>query len=198
MEFAGGMDVEPLVIEEAVAVVAEKEFVVNLPVAVVESVAGTVVAEDVAMGEVAGKGKEVAVVAEEAEEGVGSRVEDWILVKRRMRESGKERRRRLLEEERDAVRKRMNVWRLAKVEVPNAPLGPRGMRVRFGSHSGSGSPGPSGFTSIVGGEGVKRVGAGLVPRMPEGVPKGPRWCAGVVMGSERRLEFRGMRDFRKE
>ncbi|KAG0640818.1 hypothetical protein HOY80DRAFT_1040919 [Tuber brumale] len=105
--------------------VAEKKFVVRLPVAVAESVAGAEVAEDVAMVEVAGKGKEVAVVAEEAEEGVGSCKEHWTLVKRRVRESGVEKRRKLLEEERDAVRKRMNVWRLAKVEVPNAPLGPK-------------------------------------------------------------------------
>ncbi|KAG0643040.1 hypothetical protein HOY80DRAFT_1034864 [Tuber brumale] len=76
VEFTGGMDVVLLEIEEEVAVVAEKKIVVRLLVAVVESVAGAEVAEDVAMIEVAEKGKEVAVVAEEAEEGVGSREED--------------------------------------------------------------------------------------------------------------------------
>ncbi|KAG0640964.1 hypothetical protein HOY80DRAFT_1040492 [Tuber brumale] len=72
VEFAGGVDVEQLEIEEGVEVVAEKKIVVRLPVAVAESVAGAEVAEDVAMVEVAGKGKEVAVVAEEAEGGVSS------------------------------------------------------------------------------------------------------------------------------
>ncbi|KAG0633222.1 hypothetical protein HOY80DRAFT_1064694 [Tuber brumale] len=168
------MDVVPLEMEEEVAVVAEKKFVVRLPVAVAESVAGAEVAEDVAMVEVAGKGKEVVVVAEEAEEGVGSREEDWTLVKRRVRESGEEKRRRWLEEERDAVRKRMNVWRLAKVEVPNAPLGPKSMRVRCGSDSGYGSLGASGFKGVVVEEGVESY-------------------AGVAVGSEKRLEFRGLR-----
>ncbi|KAG0643247.1 hypothetical protein HOY80DRAFT_997844 [Tuber brumale] len=93
VEFASSMDVVLLEIEEEVAVVAEKEFVVRLPVAVAELVAGAEVAEDVAMVEVAEKGQEVAVVAEEAEEGVGSCEEDWTLVKRRVRESGDERRR---------------------------------------------------------------------------------------------------------
>ncbi|KAG0637054.1 hypothetical protein HOY80DRAFT_1052786 [Tuber brumale] len=175
VEFAGGMDVVPLEIEKEVEVVAEKKFVVRLPVAVVESVAGAEVAEDVAMVEVAGKGKET-------------------LVKRRVRESGEERKRRMLEEERNAVRKRMNVWRPAKVVVPNALLGPRGMRGWGGSDSGYGSPGPSGFKSIVGGEGVERVGAGVVPRMPVGVPTGPRSYAGVAAGSEKRLGFRGLRN----
>ncbi|KAG0639995.1 hypothetical protein HOY80DRAFT_1043476 [Tuber brumale] len=197
MEFAGGMDVVPLEIEEEVAVVAEKKFVVMLSVAVVELVAGAVVVEDVAMVEVAGKGKEVAVVADEAEGGVGSREEDWTLVKRKVRESGEERRRRMLEEERDAVRKRMNVWRPAKVEVPNTPLGSMSMRMRFGSDSGYGSLGPSGFKSIVGREDVERVGAGLVLRMPVGVLMGPRSYAGVALGSEKRLGFRGMRDLGK-
>ncbi|KAG0639166.1 hypothetical protein HOY80DRAFT_1075235 [Tuber brumale] len=184
--FAGSMDVE-------VAVVAEEGIVVGLPVAVAESVVGAEVAEDVAMVEVARKGKEVVVVAEEAEEGVGSHEEDWTLVKRRVRESGEEKRRRLLEEKRDAVRKRMNVWHPAKVEVPNAPLGPRNMRMRFGSDSGYGSPGLSGFKSIVGGEGVERVGEGLVLGLPVGIPKGPRSYAGVAIRSERRLGFRGLR-----
>ncbi|KAG0640229.1 hypothetical protein HOY80DRAFT_1070430 [Tuber brumale] len=196
VEFAGGVDVELLVMEEEVAVVVEKKFVVRLPVAVAELVAGAEVAEDVAMVEVAKKGKEVAVVAEEAVEGVGSREEDWTLVKRRVRESGEEMRKRLLEEERDAVRKRMNVWCPAKVEVPNAPLGPRNMRVRFGSDSGYGSPGPSGFKSIVEGAGVESVGAGSVPRLPVGVLTGPRSYAGVVIGSERRLGFRGLKGLR--
>ncbi|KAG0635334.1 hypothetical protein HOY80DRAFT_1057460 [Tuber brumale] len=186
VEFAGSMDVVPLEIEEEVAVVVEKKIVVRLPVAVAESVAGVEVAEDVAMVEVVGKGKEVSVVAEEAEERVGSREEDWTLVKRRVRESGEEKRKRVLEEGRDAVRKRMNVWRPAKVEVPNAQLGHKNMRMRFGSDSGYGSPGVSGFKSIVGGEGVERVGEGLVPRMPVGVPTGPRSYAGVAMGSVRR------------
>ncbi|KAG0642269.1 hypothetical protein HOY80DRAFT_998684 [Tuber brumale] len=124
--FASGMDVMPLEIEEEVAVVAEKNIVVRLLVAVVESVAGAGVAEDVVMVEVAGKGKEVAVVAEEVEEGVGSREEDWKVVRRRVKESGEERRRRRLEEKRHAVRKRMNVWRPGKVLVDDAPLGPRG------------------------------------------------------------------------
>ncbi|KAG0638762.1 hypothetical protein HOY80DRAFT_1077022 [Tuber brumale] len=128
---------------------AGERIVVKLPVAVAESVAGAVVAENVVMVEVAGKGKEVAVVAEEAEEGLGSREEDWTLVKRRVRESGEERRRRMLEEERDAVRKRMNVRHLAKVEVPNAPLGPRNMRMRFGRYSSYGSLGPSGLGKSV-------------------------------------------------
>ncbi|KAG0640551.1 hypothetical protein HOY80DRAFT_1041577 [Tuber brumale] len=123
---------------------------------------------------------------------------DWTLVKRRVRESGKEKRRRLLEEERDAVRKRMNVWRPAKVEVPNVLLGPRGMRVRFRSDSGYGSTVSSGFKSIVEGEGLDRVGAGLVPRILEGVRTGPRSYASVAMGSQRRLGFRSMRDFGKE
>ncbi|KAG0634611.1 hypothetical protein HOY80DRAFT_1097841 [Tuber brumale] len=179
VEFAGGMDVVPLEIEEEVAMVAQRKFVVRLPVAVAELVAGAEVVEDVAMVEVAGKGKET-------------------VVKRRVKESGEEPRRRLLEEERDAVRKRMNVWSPAKVEVPNAPLMPRSMRVRFGSDSGYGSPGPSGFKSIVGGEGVERVGEGLVSRMPVGVPTGPRSYAGVAMESERRLGFRGMRSLGRE
>ncbi|KAG0634057.1 hypothetical protein HOY80DRAFT_1061594 [Tuber brumale] len=53
VECAGGVDVKPLVIEEEVAVVAEKTFVVSLAVAVAESVVGAEVAEDVAMVEVA-------------------------------------------------------------------------------------------------------------------------------------------------
>ncbi|KAG0633199.1 hypothetical protein HOY80DRAFT_1064743 [Tuber brumale] len=134
------MDVVPLEIEEEVAVVAEKKIVVRLPVAVAESVVGVVVAEEV-----------------EAEKGVGSREENWTLVKRRVRESGEERRKRLLEEEREAVRKRMNVWHRAKVEVPNAPLGPRSMRVRFGTDSGYGSPSQSGLgKGVVVSEGVER------------------------------------------
>ncbi|KAG0633636.1 hypothetical protein HOY80DRAFT_1005837 [Tuber brumale] len=181
VEFAGGMDVELLVVEEEVAVVAEKKFVVRLPVAVAELVAGAEVAEDVAIVVVTGKGKEVAMVAGEVEEG------------RRVRESGMERRRRLLEEERNAVRKRMNVWRPAKVEVPNAPLGPRSMWMRFGSDSGYGSLGPSGFKGLVVEEGVEIVGAGSVPRLPVGVPTGPKSYAGVAMGSERRLGFKGLR-----
>ncbi|KAG0643403.1 hypothetical protein HOY80DRAFT_1033259 [Tuber brumale] len=88
VEFAGSMDVVSLEIEEEVAVVAEKKIVVRLPVAVAESVAGAEVAEDMAILEVAGKGKEVAVVAEEAEEGVGSWEDDWTLVKRKVREGG--------------------------------------------------------------------------------------------------------------
>ncbi|KAG0634055.1 hypothetical protein HOY80DRAFT_1061592 [Tuber brumale] len=127
VEFAGGVDVEPWVIEEEVAVVAEKKFVVRLLVAVVELVAGAEVAEDAPLVEVAGKGKEVAVVVEEVEGGVDSEEEDGMVVRRKVRESGEDRRRRLLEEEKDVVRKRMNVWRLGKVVVPNAPLGPRGM-----------------------------------------------------------------------
>ncbi|KAG0634056.1 hypothetical protein HOY80DRAFT_1101027 [Tuber brumale] len=95
VEFAGGVDVELLVIEEEVAMVEEKRFVVRLPVAVAELVAGAEVAKHVAMVGVAGKSKEVAVVAEEAEEGVGSREEDWTLVKRKVRESRKDRRRRM-------------------------------------------------------------------------------------------------------
>ncbi|KAG0644755.1 hypothetical protein HOY80DRAFT_996706 [Tuber brumale] len=190
VEFAGGMDVEPLVMEQEVAVVAEKRFVVRLPVAVAESVAGAEVAEDVAMVAVTGKGKEVAVVPEEVEEGVGSWEEDWTLVKRR--------RGRLLEEEWDAVRKRMNVWHPAKVEVPNAPLGPRSMRMRFGSDNGYGSPGPSGFKGEVVSESVERVDGTMVPRLPVGVPTGPRSYAGVAMGSERRLGFKGLRVLREE
>ncbi|KAG0634856.1 hypothetical protein HOY80DRAFT_1058720 [Tuber brumale] len=62
-EFAGGVDVKPQVIKEEVAVVAERKIVVRLPVAVAESVVGAEVAEDVAMVEVAVKGKEVAVVS---------------------------------------------------------------------------------------------------------------------------------------
>ncbi|KAG0636757.1 hypothetical protein HOY80DRAFT_1053553 [Tuber brumale] len=173
--------------------VSEKRFVERLLVAVAESVAGAEVAEDVAVVEMAGKGKEVAVVAEEAEEVVGSREEDWTLVKRRVRESGEERRRRMLEEERDAVRKRMNVWCPAKVEVPNTPLGPRSMIMRSECDSGYGSPGLSGFKSVVGEEGVERVGMGLVLRMPVGVPTGPRSYTSMAMGSEWRLGFRGMR-----
>ncbi|KAG0643154.1 hypothetical protein HOY80DRAFT_1034245 [Tuber brumale] len=95
VEFAGGVDGELLVMEEEVAVVAEKWIVVRLPVTVAESVAGAEVAEDVVMVEVARKGKEVAVVAEEAEEGVGFREEDLTLVKRKVRESGMDRRRRM-------------------------------------------------------------------------------------------------------
>ncbi|KAG0638138.1 hypothetical protein HOY80DRAFT_1048715 [Tuber brumale] len=95
VEFAGGEDVEPLVIEEAVAVVAEKRYVVRRPVAVAESVAGAEVAEDVAMVEVVGKGKEVVVVAEEAQGSVGSQEEDWTVVKRRVRVSSEDRRRKV-------------------------------------------------------------------------------------------------------
>ncbi|KAG0641181.1 hypothetical protein HOY80DRAFT_1039911 [Tuber brumale] len=192
VEFAGGMDVVPLEMEEEVAVVAEKKFVVRLPVAMAESVVGAVVVEDVAMVEVAGKGKEVAVVAEEAEEGVGSREEDWTLVKRRVRESGEERRKRVLEKERDAVRKRMDVWCPAKVVVPNVPLGPRGIRCWSGCSSGYGSPGPSGFKSIVGGEGVEHVGEGVVLRAPSGTLTGPGAYGDVVLGRERRRSFRGL------
>ncbi|KAG0643554.1 hypothetical protein HOY80DRAFT_997624 [Tuber brumale] len=127
VELAGGVDVEPLVIVEEVAVVAERKIVVRLSVAVVESVVGADVAEDVVMVEVEGKGKEVVVIAEEAEERVCSRVEDWILVKRKVMESEEDRRRRMLEEERDVLQKRMNVWRRGQAVVPNAPLGPGGM-----------------------------------------------------------------------
>ncbi|KAG0635926.1 hypothetical protein HOY80DRAFT_1003890 [Tuber brumale] len=182
VEFAGSMDVVPLEIEEEVAVVVEKKIVVRLPVAVAESVAGAEVAKDVAMVEVAEKGNEVVVVAETAEEG------------RRVRENDEERRRRMVEEERDVVRKRMNVWRAAKVVVPNAPLGPWGIRGWSGSNSGYGSPGPSGFKSIVDGDGVEIVGAGLVPRLPMGIPTGPRSYASVAVGSERRFGFKGMRN----
>ncbi|KAG0635608.1 hypothetical protein HOY80DRAFT_1056854 [Tuber brumale] len=167
------MDVVPLEIKEEVAMVAEKRFVVRLPMAVVESVAGAEVAEDVAMVEVAEKGKEVVV--------------------RRVRESGEDRKRRMLEEERDAVRKRMNVWCPAKVVVPNAPLGPQGVRGWSRSNSGYGSSDLSGFKSIVGGKGVERVGMGVVPRMPVGVPTGPRSYAGRGTGSERRLGFNSLR-----
>ncbi|KAG0643214.1 hypothetical protein HOY80DRAFT_1096320 [Tuber brumale] len=194
VEFAGSMDVVPLEIEEEVAEVAEKKIVMRLPVAVAESVAEAEVAEDVAMVEVARKGKEVAVVAEEAEEGVGSREEDWTLVQRRVRESGLEKRRRLLEEEREVVRKRMNVWRPAKVEVPNEPLGPRSMRVRFGSDSGYRSPGPSRLgESVVVTEEVEKVGEGVVLKMLVGILTGPRSYTSVAMGSEKRFGFRGLR-----
>ncbi|KAG0644483.1 hypothetical protein HOY80DRAFT_996880 [Tuber brumale] len=178
VEFAGGVDIEPLVMEEEVTVVAEKKIVVRLPVAVTESVAGAEVAEDVAMVEVVGKGKEVAVVAAEAEEGVGSQEEDWTLVKCRMRESGEDRRRRMLEEERDAVRKSMNVWHPAKVVVPNVPLGPRG---------------PSGlFERVVCGESVEKVGKGVAPRLPVVMLKGPRAYGGMALGGEKRLSFKGL------
>ncbi|KAG0643307.1 hypothetical protein HOY80DRAFT_1033822 [Tuber brumale] len=83
VEFASGVDVEPLVIEGEVALVAEKKIVVRLPVVVAESVARTEVVEDVAIVEVAGRGKEVAVVAEEVGGSVGSTAEDWTVVKRR-------------------------------------------------------------------------------------------------------------------
>ncbi|KAG0640104.1 hypothetical protein HOY80DRAFT_1043081 [Tuber brumale] len=72
VEFSGRVDVEPLEIDEEVAVEAEKRFVVRLPVAVVESMAGALVAENVAIVEVVAKGKAVVVVAEEVEGGVGS------------------------------------------------------------------------------------------------------------------------------
>ncbi|KAG0640103.1 hypothetical protein HOY80DRAFT_1043080 [Tuber brumale] len=85
VEFAGGVDVELLVMEEEVAVVEKKKFVVRLLVAVVESVAGAVVVEYVAMVEEA-EGKEVAVVAGEAEGGVGSQEKDWTVVWRKLRE----------------------------------------------------------------------------------------------------------------
>ncbi|KAG0634676.1 hypothetical protein HOY80DRAFT_1059458 [Tuber brumale] len=143
------------------------------------------------MVEVAGKGKEVGVVAEEAEGGMGSREEDWTVVKRRVRESGEERRRRTLEEERDAVRKRMNVWRPAKVVVPNALLGPRGMRRWSRSDSGYGSPGPSGlFEKVVGSKEVERVSEGVMPRLLVGVPMEPRAYGGVALGCEMRKTFR--------
>ncbi|KAG0633200.1 hypothetical protein HOY80DRAFT_1064744 [Tuber brumale] len=192
------MGVLPWEMEEEVAMVAEQKIVVRLLVAVAESGARAEVAENVTIVEVARKGKEVAVVAEEAAEGVGSHEEDWTLMKRRVRESGMEKRRRLLEEERDAVRKRMNVRCPAKVEVPNTPVGPRIMRVRLGSHSGYGSPGPSGLSRrVVVSEGVERVGEGVVPRMPGGVPTGPRSYAAVATRNERRLSFKGLRSVRE-
>ncbi|KAG0633039.1 hypothetical protein HOY80DRAFT_1065178 [Tuber brumale] len=123
-----------------------------------------------AMVEVAEKGKEVAVVAEEAEGGVGSREEDWAVVKRRVRESGEESRKRRLEEERDAVKKRMNIW----------------------SNSGYGSLGPSRFKSIVEGEAVERVGEGMVLRAPLGAPVGPMAYGLMALGGEKRLSFKGL------
>ncbi|KAG0644301.1 hypothetical protein HOY80DRAFT_1030526 [Tuber brumale] len=119
VEFAGGIDVVLLETEEEVVVEAEKKIGVWVLVAVIESVASTEVAADVAMVEVVDKGKEVAVVAEEAEEGVGSQEEDWTLMKRRVRESREDRRRRMLEEERDMGRKTMNVWHRA-IQSPEA------------------------------------------------------------------------------
>ncbi|KAG0639050.1 hypothetical protein HOY80DRAFT_1046229 [Tuber brumale] len=190
VEFAGGMDIEPLVIEEEVAVEEEQKIVVRLLVAVAESVAGAEVVEDVTMVEVAGKGKEMAVVADEAEGGVGSREEDWMVVRKRVRVSGEEKRSKALEEERDAVRKRMNFWRPAKVVVPNAPLRPRGMRGWSRSDSSYGSPGPSGFKNIVGGERVESVGEGIVPRAPLGTPTGSRAYGDVALSGEKRLSFK--------
>ncbi|KAG0638357.1 hypothetical protein HOY80DRAFT_1047951 [Tuber brumale] len=169
VEFAGSVNVMPLEMEEEVAVVEEIQIVVRLPVGVVELVAWAGKAEDVAMVEVAGKGKEVAVVAEGAEDGVSSGAEDWTVVKRKVRERGKSRRRRELEEKRDTVRKRMNVWRPAKVVVPNAPFGPR-----------------------VGGEGVERMGEEVVPQELLDAPMGPRAYRGVMLCCEMRKSFRGL------
>ncbi|KAG0636147.1 hypothetical protein HOY80DRAFT_1139339 [Tuber brumale] len=181
--------------EKEVAVVAEKKIVVRLPVAVAKSVVRAEVAEDVAMVEVVGKGKEVAVVAEEAEEGVGSQEENLTLVKRKVRESGVDKKRKVLEEERDAVRKRMNFWRPVKVAVPNAPLSPRGMKGWSGSDSGYGSPGPSGLSKRVEvSERVERFGEGMVPKLPVGVPMEPRSYVGIVVGSKKRLRFKGFRE----
>ncbi|KAG0635118.1 hypothetical protein HOY80DRAFT_1058107 [Tuber brumale] len=81
VEFAGCEDMEPLVMDKEVAVVEAKKFVVRLPVAMVELVAGAEVVEDGVRMEVAGKGKEVAVVAEKAEDGISSREGDWMVVK---------------------------------------------------------------------------------------------------------------------
>ncbi|KAG0641178.1 hypothetical protein HOY80DRAFT_999553 [Tuber brumale] len=127
MEFTGGVDVEPLVMEEEVAVVVEKRIVVRLPVAVVESVAEAVVAEDVAIVEEVAKGKEVAVMAEGVDDAVSSWEEDWTVVRKKVREREEVRRRKKIEDERDAVRKRINVWHSGMVLVDNAPLGPRGV-----------------------------------------------------------------------
>ncbi|KAG0644839.1 hypothetical protein HOY80DRAFT_1027360 [Tuber brumale] len=122
VEFSGAVDVAPLVVEEKV----EKKIVVKLPVAVAELVVEAVVVEDVAIVEKAGGSRKVAVVAEGGEGEVSSRKEDWMVVKRRVRERGKKRRKRMEEEERDVVRKRMNVWHLDRVLVDNALLGLRG------------------------------------------------------------------------
>ncbi|KAG0633037.1 hypothetical protein HOY80DRAFT_1065176 [Tuber brumale] len=168
VEFAGGVDVEPLVMEEEVAVVADKKFVVRLPVAVAESVAGAEVAED-------------APIVEE---------QDWMVVKRKMRKRGENRRRRELEEERNAVRKRMNVWHPARVVVPNAPLGPIGMREWSRSDSVYGSPSLSGLIEkVVDSEGVERVGEDVVPRLQGGVPTGPRVYGAVALDCEMRKSF---------
>ncbi|KAG0634054.1 hypothetical protein HOY80DRAFT_1101026 [Tuber brumale] len=180
----------PLDIEQEVEEVAEKIFVVRLPVVVAELVVGAEVAEYVAMVEVAGKGKEVAVVAVEAEGGVGSWVENWTVVMRKVRGSSEDRRGKALEEEKDAVRKKMNVWCPAKVVVPSALLMPRGMRGQSRSDSGYGSIGSRGFTSIVGGEGAKTVGERIVLGTPLHAPKGPRAYGGVALGGEKRLSFK--------
>ncbi|KAG0635841.1 hypothetical protein HOY80DRAFT_1055986 [Tuber brumale] len=185
VEFAGGVDVEPLVMEEEVEEVVEKKFVVRLPVAVAESVAGARVAEDVVMVAVVGKGEEVAVVAGEAEGAISSREEDWTVVKRRVQKCGGEWRRKRLEEERDAVRKRMNVWCPAKVVVPNAALGLRGMRVvrevrgdrRVGCDDGF-------FYRVMGsGSGGSLDCVALVA--PVGAPRGPAVYWSVALGSEK-------------
>ncbi|KAG0638664.1 hypothetical protein HOY80DRAFT_1047117 [Tuber brumale] len=171
VEFAGGEDVKPLVLDEEAAVEVEQKIVVRLPVAAAESVAGAVVAQDVAMVEVAGKSKEVAVVAEEAEGGVSSGEEDWTVVKRRVRESGEERRRRRLEKERDA-----------------------GMRGWGRSDSGYGSPGLSGSQEkMMVAEGVEVVGEGVVPRLLVAVLMGPRLYGGVLLGSEKRRLFKRLK-----
>ncbi|KAG0640965.1 hypothetical protein HOY80DRAFT_1040497 [Tuber brumale] len=86
----------------------------------------------------------------------------------------------------------MNIWYPAKVVVPNAPLGPRSMRRWSKDDSGFGSPGLSGFKSIVGGDGVERVGEGVVLRAPLGAPAGPRAYGGVALGCEKRLSFKGL------
>ncbi|PWW72052.1 hypothetical protein C7212DRAFT_366841 [Tuber magnatum] len=188
-DLGGVVDVARLEMKEEVAVEEAQKIVVRLPVAVAELVAGGVVVEDVAMVEEAGKGKKVAVVAEEKEGGVGSREEDWTVVRRRVRE-----RDRKVFEEREAVRKRMNVWRPARGVVPNELLGPRGMRSLRVVDSGYGSLGPSRTydRKEVKQEGVERVGGLVAPMGQPCAPRGPSAYRGVVLGSERRRVFSGL------
>ncbi|KAG0635006.1 hypothetical protein HOY80DRAFT_1058382 [Tuber brumale] len=165
VEFSGSVDVEPLVVEEELVVEVREKIMVRLLMAVAGSVARATVAEDVAMVEVAEEEREVAVVDEGVEGGVGSCEEDWTVVRRKVRER-KEVRRRRMEEERDAVRKRMNVWRPDKVLVNNALLKPRGVRV-------------------VREVGVDRVGGWVVLVVPISAPRRPAEYQGICLGSER-------------
>ncbi|KAG0634052.1 hypothetical protein HOY80DRAFT_1061588 [Tuber brumale] len=172
VEFRGRVDVELLVVEEEMVVEAKKKVVVRLPVAVAGSVAGVGVAVDVVMVEVAGKGKEVVEVAQEREYSMQSREEDWIVVRKTVRERGVDRKSRVIEEERDVVRKRINLQPPGKVLLDKAQFGLK-------------------RAWVVRKEGVDRVGGLAAPVALVGAPCGPVVYRDMDLGSKQ-LRGRGV------